>query len=502
MVANIPPPLANRSNSDEPPSLPTSVPPTIPTSLPPMVGVVRGSPVRKPSQLSSSHDSIQRVSRANSSSNLVGGGGPRPLPKFGEVAIDSDDREPDVPPRSPPIARNQYPALPSRDKFGARPASTPAMSVSSSSSPLSSSVERSKDGKPQPIKKDKMTRAELRQNVLIEIYNTEKDYIDDLETIISVFIIPLRTLEVVSEQVIYAIFSNVEVLINCNKEMVNELEVATDNGNKWGDEVQIGPIFTKLADYFKMYKVYSANQQTSLTTLEEQSKKNSQFKHYLEICHGDARCKSLFLSSFLIKPIQRVCKYPLLLRELIKYTPEEHPDYGQLQAAFEKINAVVANINEGQREAEGLQRILELQKLIDGIDTLVAPGRRLHKEEDLQYYKSSKTKHPEKRHVFFFSDLILLTVKKGNKFEHKMSIPLESCKLIVLADSQNIKNAFELSQKQMKHKCILSGETPEEINFWVKEIKLLIKEYQKKQLRELAEAKKKEQMLKEQMARN
>jgi hypothetical protein len=39
-----------------------------------------------------------------------------------------------------------------------------------------------------------------------------------------------------------------------------------------------------------------------------------------------------------------------------------------LKAAFAKINEVVANINEYQRQAEGLQRILDLQKLVDGID--------------------------------------------------------------------------------------------------------------------------------------
>jgi hypothetical protein len=68
------------------------------------------------------------------------------------------------------------------------------------------------------------------------------------------------------------------------------------------------------ADYFKMYKVYCANQQASLNTVEEQKKRNPQFKHYLEVCHTDSRCEGLFLQSFLIKPIQRVCKYPLLLR--------------------------------------------------------------------------------------------------------------------------------------------------------------------------------------------
>ena len=63
-----------------------------------------------------------------------------------------------------------------------------------------------------------------------------------------------------------------------------------------------------------MYKMYCANQSNSLTTVDYQIRKSPQFKKNLEICHSDPRCKGLTLQSFLIKPIQRVCKYPLLIR--------------------------------------------------------------------------------------------------------------------------------------------------------------------------------------------
>jgi hypothetical protein len=63
-----------------------------------------------------------------------------------------------------------------------------------------------------------------------------------------------------------------------------------------------------------MYKVFCANQQNSLAAVDQHSKKNPQFKKNLDVCHSDPRCRGLFLQSFLIKPIQRVCKYPLLLR--------------------------------------------------------------------------------------------------------------------------------------------------------------------------------------------
>lgn len=68
-----------------------------------------------------------------------------------------------------------------------------------------------------------------------------------------------------------------------------------------------------------MYKVFCANQQNSLTAVDTQTKKNPQFKKNLDVCHSDPRCRGLFLQSFLIKPIQRVCKYPLFLRASIQF---------------------------------------------------------------------------------------------------------------------------------------------------------------------------------------
>mmetsp|Transcript_124780 Transcript_124780/g.186397 ORF Transcript_124780/g.186397 Transcript_124780/m.186397 type:complete len:518 (-) Transcript_124780:63-1616(-) len=405
----------------------------------------------------------------------------RTLPKFGET---NNTDEPTPPPRSPHVSPriSNLPKLPFR-------APDPNQQANGTSP-----AEAPKEGGGSPVDPEKQKRrAELRHKCLEEIYQTEKDYIDDLETLINVFIFPLRAMAILDDKSLYNVFSNVEVLINCNKEMLTQLEGTIQTTNV-GDDVTIGSVFTALADYFKMYKVFCANQQTSLTTVEFLIKKHPQFKKKLDVCHTDARCRGLFLQSFLIKPIQRVCKYPLLLRELIRYTPEDHPDWDPLQSAFSKINSVVADINEAQRQAEGLQRILDLQKMIDNVESLVAPGRNYVKEGEMSFYKSQKSKTAEKRHVFFFTDLILLTNRKGEKkFDHKLSVDLDSCKLVVLADSSHIKNAFELQTPNKSKKCILSGGSADESNQWIKEIRGLIKSYQKKKLREMGEAKKKAQ---------
>lgn len=71
-------------------------------------------------------------------------------------------------------------------------------------------------------------------------------------------------------------------------------------------------------------------------------------------CHAqvERRTKSWDLAGFLIKPVQRVLKYPLLMKELIKRTADDHPDYARLQEAERLLVDVATAINEGRRTKE------------------------------------------------------------------------------------------------------------------------------------------------------
>ena len=71
--------------------------------------------------------------------------------------------------------------------------------------------------------------------------------------------------------------------------------------------------------------------------------------------------RGLNLSSFLIKPVQRICKYPLIIREVLKYTEESNPDFDYLKRAMEKLEGVLSVVNEGARKADGGRKMLEIQ---------------------------------------------------------------------------------------------------------------------------------------------
>ncbi|KAI9251133.1 hypothetical protein EDC94DRAFT_526777 [Helicostylum pulchrum] len=89
---------------------------------------------------------------------------------------------------------------------------------------------------------------------------------------------------------------------------------------------------------------------------------------YSEYCkrQEDAKCKeqiqgkttSWDLGSLLIKPVQRVLKYPLLLREILSLTSPTHDDHDDLSAAVKEIQEVADNINEIKRRKDIVEKIV------------------------------------------------------------------------------------------------------------------------------------------------
>lgn len=93
-------------------------------------------------------------------------------------------------------------------------------------------------------------------------------------------------------------------------------------------------------------------------------------KHFFSDCHGRweafiihqtvfflchffrGKTNYINLGSFLIKPVQRVMRYPLLLMELLGAMPEKHPDRPQLTEALQAVKEINVNINEYKRRKD------------------------------------------------------------------------------------------------------------------------------------------------------
>jgi len=319
-----------------------------------------------------------------------------------------------------------------------------------------------------------------RQAVLKEIISTEVDYVRDLDLTVNLFLQPLRERQIITPAESNLLFANIEVLLMLNRVVLKGLQKRMAVGSQI---IVIGDIFQKMAEYFKMYTVYCANHDKTVQIFNELTKRPI-FANFLEECFLDPRSRNLTLFGFLIKPVQRICKYPLLIKELVKVTPEDHPDYKDLMHAQNQIEKVVSYINEGKRLTEVLQKVVSIQNNVDGIE-IITPTRRFIREGNIYLRKRKGEWRAVERQLFLFNDMILLAKKKaipfGGTYKYSAHFNLDETRLIDVAN-ENFKFAFELIFGGKAY--ILCAANDEEKNSWFKDIKNLVRQYQKKKIQD------------------
>eukprot|EP01126_Amoeba_proteus_P058214 TRINITY_DN7491_c0_g1_i8.p2 TRINITY_DN7491_c0_g1~~TRINITY_DN7491_c0_g1_i8.p2 ORF type:complete len:315 (+),score=72.54 TRINITY_DN7491_c0_g1_i8:100-1044(+) len=216
--------------------------------------------------------------------------------------------------------------------------------------------------------RERIQRLFTREKVIREILQTEKDYIEDMKMMIDVFMNRLHEAGIISENESWILFCNIKDLIRVNVEMLRKFLERRDQtffAGKPLEEMELGDIFCDAAEPLLEYKVYCTNQPTAVAFLTDATSGNKEFADFLKECMNSPACRGMALMSWLIKPLQRLCKYPLLLRELIKHTPEDWKDHVTLLKAEKKIGLTVLMVNEETRKAE---QEVEEEKVSSGIN--------------------------------------------------------------------------------------------------------------------------------------
>ncbi|NXY45041.1 DNMBP protein, partial [Ceuthmochares aereus] len=184
---------------------------------------------------------------------------------------------------------------------------------------------------------------EKRSKVIEELLQTERDYIRDLEMCVERIMVPLQRAQVQNID-FEGLFGNIHMVITFSKQLLSTLE-ASD---------AIGPVFlAQRAELESVYKVYCQNHDEAIALLETYEKDEKIQKLLLDLLDSLRGCTNYInLGSFLIKPVQRVMRYPLLLMELLSATPEAHPDKAPLTAALLAVKEINVNINEYKRRKD------------------------------------------------------------------------------------------------------------------------------------------------------
>ncbi|TPX30842.1 hypothetical protein SmJEL517_g05682 [Synchytrium microbalum] len=255
-----------------------------------------------------------------------------------------------------------------------------------------------------------LTKAEMmRLSVVYELIETESDYVKDLGTMINYHKAQMMKGSLLPEAEIQQLFANVDQLLVANQEFLVKL-VARKEANVVIQE--IGDVIADCADSFKVYTQYCGNYPIAMK-LVHSLQARPDFKPLLEKWMNSPECRGLSLESFLIKPVQRICKYPLLLKELLRHTDKSSKDHLNLTTAEEKIAAVVTIVNEGTRALGERERMITLQGRIDSPIPLALEDKKLIRDGALiQIIAGGKAKD---RHIFLFNDTMLIckTAVKG-----------------------------------------------------------------------------------------
>uniref|UniRef100_A0A674BSK2 Phosphatidylinositol-3,4,5-trisphosphate dependent Rac exchange factor 1 n=1 Tax=Salmo trutta TaxID=8032 RepID=A0A674BSK2_SALTR len=263
----------------------------------------------------------------------------------------------------------------------------------------------------------------LRLCVLHEILNTERDYVRALLFLQSAFLHRIRQTaeeqQCLSPEHVKTLFSNIESILDVHKEVLSAVEASLQPEPQPGHA--LGHVFLQFKGRFSVYGEYCSNHEKALRLLMELNK-IPEIRTFLLHCMllGGKKSTDFPLEGHLLSPIQRICKYPLLLKELLKRTPKKHADYPAVEEALQAMKAVCSNINETKRQMEKLEALEQLQSHIEGWEgtNLIDICTELLLHGNLLKISAGNIQE----RVFFLFDNLLVYCKRKSRVTGKKSI--------------------------------------------------------------------------------
>ncbi|KJE90385.1 hypothetical protein CAOG_01704 [Capsaspora owczarzaki ATCC 30864] len=367
-------------------------------------------------------------------------------------------------------------------------------------------------------KKAKMSKAEMRDNVVMEIINTERKYLADLNQMIDMYLEPLKSATVLSAPEIFTVECNTYKIRSFHTKFLADLEASLEFERQEqlfeGESLKpcYGDVFQDHMEGFKLYADYCSNHPRAAEVLSVLHDGDQNLADFLAQCNPSNE-QSLKLDSFLIKPIQRILKYPLLMRELLKFsnmddenskpsgdngkpapkegevvkTPLAGPDPRALALTKAMAGMIeVANmINERKRRQETVDQATHLRgDEWDGPE-ISELGEVLHCGEIMRIDPNESTTKKKDVELFLFSKAVLFARnknkgKKGMKpaYRYFGQVPIKSMLIRSLQDTEEDRNIWELvdmgSLKQGKPSrtnYLMYSKSPEDKKTWMQLIK-------------------------------
>ncbi|XP_073986302.1 rho guanine nucleotide exchange factor 17 isoform X2 [Rhodnius prolixus] len=313
---------------------------------------------------------------------------------------------------------------------------------------------------------------DTRTHVVVELYETERSYVESLQILVMKYLQPLKSSEysgLVDVATVDEIFYKIPEILAHHEVFLEELRKRLEN---WDINQKVGDLFldtfTKQS-VIDTYTEFINNWENAKEAIKTTSHSKPAFARFLDAMAREHKGK-LALDSLLIMPVQRIPRYELLIQTLIKHTDDAHGDASKLTAAQQAVHELAVTINLGQHKtlnprSSNCQELTQIESIIDGLAGLSSPERTFLGHDQVSITTSQGRKE---RALFLFSDLLVITTIKrrsgtirkipqstpgsivgtleGNKFKLLMKIPLNDLEIVKAKDDNIRKMLKEMEQ--------------------------------------------------------
>ncbi|XP_075245652.1 uncharacterized protein LOC142339486 isoform X3 [Convolutriloba macropyga] len=192
---------------------------------------------------------------------------------------------------------------------------------------------------------------------LQELLNSEEKYIKDLDNLLEKYLEPLANTTFLHSSELLVLAKNTRDILTFQQQQFfsrlhsvltsQDLFTLPEISSFQSILVEMCEVFSQCVDGFKMYSSFCANHSKAQKVFDS-SRTMPEFLFFLERTNPENE-HSKSLESYLIKPIQRILKYPLLLREVKAFIPENSPEQNALILATNHMESVAELINDMKR---------------------------------------------------------------------------------------------------------------------------------------------------------
>ncbi|XP_029645768.1 guanine nucleotide exchange factor DBS isoform X13 [Octopus sinensis] len=229
---------------------------------------------------------------------------------------------------------------------------------------------------------------------------------------------------------------------------------------------KVGLCFVNRSEEFQMYSIYCQNKPRSENLIDEIGDHHPYFKE----CQRRLGHK-LPLGAYLLKPVQRITKYHLLLKEMLKYAENDPSCNGLLQDALDTILGVLKYVNDIMHQVS----IVNFDGNIGDLGKLLMQGSFQVWTEHKNKIRDFRFK-PMARHIFLYEKAVLLCKRKDDNQSSSNAVyifkNMLKMSLVGLTESvKGDKKKFELWLRGREEVYIIQAPSIEVKDIWVKEIK-------------------------------